>query len=243
MPRTKTPKSKVTKKKKLKTVEDKAGKLSLDAKKKNTGEIDTGYPTPPNIETLINWESKLDENDIYTDDDGNKFVPLASLEKLAALKGWKSQDCQINPIVINGFLYITAKYTVIWNDGTQSVGCGDAHRKNCEGNFALYLTTMAETRAYARALRRGLNISICAKEEIANDKTVEDLDDMTASSLAQVELIEKLLHENQMSFYDIVKEKNLDNVDSVSDLSLGQAAKFIKWLQDKKRRKIAKKNK
>lgn len=184
----------------------------------------------------INYESFLADSD-YSKEKGIRYIPLKALEKLASIKGWTSIDLDVIKPIVTKDLTVTVKCTVTWKDGTRSCGLGDAHTANVEGDYALYLTTVAETRAFARALRKGLRISTCAHEEIAPDKTVEDLDALKGISDAQKNLINRLLSENQMDFMKIVMDFEIQNVQSLDDLNMVQATKLIKWLQSKKGRK------
>lgn len=234
------PKKKATKKK-IKKEEnepkDIKGSIIIDEK--------CGCDEPPEYE-IVDWESKLEEGEVETDDKGNQFIPIKALERLSRLKGWKRQCPTTTDIkVINDNIVVFMRYEIEWNDGTISAGCADAHKGNVDGDFALYLTAIAETRAKARALRSGLGISICSKEEIATDKTVENLDDLKNASQAQIKLINKILDENDMTFYG-VKEQFPDqfkNIDAPEDLTQSQATGVIGWLQKSKQRKPFKKNK
>jgi len=194
---------------------------------------------------LGSYEGLITDEDLISDDSGNKFIPLAVLERLARVKGIREQRPSIVGVPTITNLMAVVEYTIFWVDGTISAGCGDAHPENVDGNFANYVTAIAETRAKARALRSGLGISVCSQEETATTKTREDLLAFNNASAAQVVLINKLLQENEMTFYG-VKEQFEDiftGIDDPVDLNQRDALKMIAWLQSKAKRKVAKKNK
>lgn len=213
--------AKKTKKKTKKT--KKTTKIAKE-KKEEVSETET---------VRVNWQDLLTEDEII-ERDGNRFIPLAALERVARIKGVRSQHAHIAKAPSIGDLIAVVNFTIYWEDGTSSTGSGDAHAGNTPGDFGLYLTSMAETRAYARALRRGLGITICSAEEVAEDKTIEDLDDLKSCSSGQVDLINRLLEKKEMTFFEVTQSHSIEGVEEVDDLTVGQAKKFLKWLQSGK---------
>lgn len=194
---------------------------------------------------LVDYQSMLTEDELIDDNNGGHYVPLRALERLARIKGIERVTPIINraPSILD--MIAVVQIEIKWKDGTISSGCGDAHVANVEGDYALYLTSMAETRARARALRSGLGITICSQEEIAPGKTRKDLGDLKSISAAQITLINKLLIENEMSLETLAEKfpKQFENIITVEDLTQTEALDFIKWLQTGKPRKPARKNK
>ncbi len=194
---------------------------------------------------IVDFESMLFEDELMNDSDGGSFIPLAALERLARIKGIH----RITPVIVSPphllNLMAVVQVEIEWADGTITGGCGDAHAENVDGDFASYLTSMAETRAKARALRAGLGITICSREEVAETKTREDLGNLKNISAAQVTLISKLLAENEMNLQEVSDKfpDKFKNITTVEDLTQSQALGMIKWLQTGKQRKSAKKNK
>ena len=211
------------------------------SKKKKQSSKDEDEQTSLNQQ--INWEDQLIEDEIIRDEDGNTYVPLKALERLARLKGWTTQWVNVVKFPTTSDMLAVVQYSITWADGTTSCGCGDAHLANCDNNFALYLTSMAETRAYARTLRRGLGISICSREEVSIEKTADDLGDLVPCTDDQMMLIKRLIEERGKTFLELMIETGHEEIEDISELTKGQATKLLKWLQSNKNNKAAKKNK
>lgn len=211
--------------------------------KDKNNEEETGQKDNASVDdsTEINWESKLTEDDFIKDDKGNKFVPLKSLERLARQKGWIAQDVKIVKAPSIGDLMAVVEFRIEWTDGTVTVGCGDAHKQNCNDAFRLFITSMAETRAYCRALRRGLGITTCSYEEIATERKPDELEDLYKATEAQIQAVARLLAQNKLNFLDVLNEFGYKEVIDIPDLTSSQATQFIGWLQSAKARKMAKK--
>ena len=196
-------------------------------------------------EPEVDYEKLLTDDEIIEDEKGARYVPIKALERLGRIKGIKKVIPIVHGIPSVSNMIAVVQINIEWEDGTISAGCADAHPQNVSGDYALYLTSMAETRAKARALRAGLGISICSQEEIATDKTAADLGKLEDISAAQIRLINKLLKENKMTL-EIIAAKYPDkfaNITTVEDLTKSEALNFIGWLQTGKKRSVAKKNK
>jgi hypothetical protein len=190
----------------------------------------------------INWQDELRDDEIVTDEkNGGTFVLLAGLQRLGRLKGIVSEISDvIKPLTVTD-RSVTVKSTITWANGTVSTGLGDAHEANCgSGVFKLYLTPIAESRAFARALRKGLGITMCSKDEISDNKA-EDLADLEPAQPHQIELINVLCKKTGKTFLEIMQENDKGFSDP-SELTKGQAIKMIGWLQSNKHRKLAKAN-
>ncbi len=230
------------------TIEPKQDVVELEEKlKKNKYVTEVPFFEYKDLKSnfIIDFESMLLDDELIDDDKGGKYIPLVALERLARIKGIH----RITPIIVSAptlsNLMAVVQVEIEWADGTITGGCGDAHVENVDGNFAGYLTSMAETRAKARALRAGLGITICSREEVAETKTRDDLGNLKDISAAQITLINKLLNENEMNLEDISDKfpEKFKDITTVEDLTQSQALGLIKWLQTGKPRKPAKKNK
>ena len=142
------------------------------------------------------YTKDISQGDIKTED-GRDFVFLRGLEALARQRGVVSAKCvRMEPMAMTseektytyGF-YCTYEYSFV--DGGSYQGSAYATIKNCDGNFRLYLTAMAESRAKARALRTSFGIGLCSVEE-KSDASYKTDSDLGPIDDAQLVLIRKL---------------------------------------------------
>lgn len=122
---------------------------------------------------LYDYNKDLKEDE-FKHEKGRPFVYLKGLERLAKERGVTyARPTNVMQLGTNGVL-ITYEYS--FEDGRSYAGTADATTKNCDGNFKLYLSAMAESRAKARALRTAFAITTCSVEEKSNMTVVMDVD-------------------------------------------------------------------
>lgn len=155
------------------------------------------------------YTQDLEDRDIKTED-GRTFVFLNGLEKLAKSRGTKhAKVVNLIPLMVShadgraypGGMMCTFEYKFV--DGGVYHGSADATLKNCDGNFKLYLTAMAESRAKARALRNAFSIGMCSVEEKSNATLVDDEDEGPVDD-AQLFLLNTLATRNNLGKGDIL---------------------------------------
>jgi hypothetical protein len=155
------------------------------------------------------YTKDLDDGDIKIEN-GRSFVYLKGLEKLARRRGVVGAKCiKLEPMPCShtdgrsfvGGIYCTYEYSFV--DGGVYQGSADATLKNCDGNFKLYLTAMAESRAKARALRTAFGIGMCSVEE-KSDATVKTDQDIGPIDDAQIVLIRTLAKKHDMGKDDVL---------------------------------------
>ena len=132
-------------------------------------------------ETKVTGKKKFDpaydynkdlKEDEFKHEKGRPFVYLKGLERLAKERGvLYARPTNVMQLGTSGVL-ITYEYS--FEDGRSYAGTADATTKNCDGNFKLYLSAMAESRAKARALRTAFGITTCSVEEKSNMTVVQD---------------------------------------------------------------------
>jgi hypothetical protein len=111
------------------------------------------------------------KEDEFKYEKGKPFVYLKGLERLAKERGVVyARPTNVMQLGTNGVL-VTYEYS--FQDGRSYAGTADATTKNCDGNFKLYLSAMAESRSKARALRTAFGITTCSVEE-KSDMVVAD---------------------------------------------------------------------
>lgn len=108
----------------------------------------------------------------------------------------------------------------------------DCNRINSMPGFEKYTTTVAETRASARALRNILGIDFCSKEEVA-DGTNEIEEDGPIQNHQRVLLETKFMGEMKVSIEDMAKIINKP-LNTLDDLTRSQAALLIDKLNSKR---------
>jgi hypothetical protein len=181
------------------------GELVTEEKEPMT-KIKSAKPFDP----MYDYTKDLGSDDIKRED-GREFVFLRGLEKLARQRGVVGARCiRMEPMPVShadgrsffGGVFCTYEYS--FADGGTYQGSADATLKNCDGNFKLYLTAMAESRAKARALRTAFGIGMCSVEEKA-DATYKTDDDIGPIDDAQIVLIKVLAEKHSMGREDVLE--------------------------------------
>ena len=162
--------------------------------------------------------------DDIKNEDGKEFVYLRGLEKLAKARGIVSASCK--------FIERTEKFAVctfryIFADGAEYDGSADASIDNCDGNFKLYLTAMAESRAKARALRNAFTISMCSVEE-KSDVSLVDSSELGPVEEHTVVLIRRLMTQFELGKADAIKMLPIPrNIAKVEELTRIEARHLL----------------
>jgi len=112
------------------------------------------------------------KDDEFKHEKGRPFVYLKGLERLAKERG--VQYARPTNVMQLGTSGVLITYEYLFDDGRAYAGTADATTKNCDGNFKLYLSAMAESRAKARALRTAFGITTCSVEEKSNMTIAQD---------------------------------------------------------------------
>lgn len=120
-----------------------------------------------------NWEEHVmglfRNEEVYEDKNGGRFPSLNGLRRVAlSLFG---APIKSGPVLVQSNLPHSSYcvYSVVWNDMEFSAAA-DAHQDNIGGNYGIYPTTIAESRAEARAYRKALLLSTASAEEIKGNE-------------------------------------------------------------------------
>ena len=153
--------------------------------------------------------------------------------RIARIRGIKS----ITPQVIEtgpdgGARYACVSTAVTFKDGETYGGSADSSVRNTDDIFALYPVCMAENRALARALRFGLGINMCSKEEISS-KTISNAttDPETSIQPAQISAIKNICKKKKINTTDLLGCGSRP-VEELDDLTTGEATSLIRALND-----------
>lgn len=171
------------------------------------------------------------------EENGRLFVYLRGLEKLAKERGVVKAICARLQSIPDGAM-CTYHYEFV--DGGVYEGSADATTKNCDGDFRLYTTAMAESRAKARALRTAFGITLCSVEEKANVTLLND-DDLGQVEDHQATLIRHLMEKHEIGKVEVLQLLDLPRkIAKVEDLTRIEARELIGKLNSFKKKKAAK---
>lgn len=126
-------------------------------------------------EHLVPNSAKTEETDITKIPDENLIILLSGIKYLAFLRGFSSvtyKSMAAHPS------YVATQCAIKWIPNYETLNSeiifesmADASKDNTEGFANIYLATIAENRAFARAVRNFLRINIVSKEEIKTEDT------------------------------------------------------------------------
>jgi len=190
-------------------------------------------------DTIINpnaYDLNKNYNDSFTDDEikmekGRPFVFLRGLERLAKERGVVSaKTIRLEQLISETAIGIVCTYEYTFEDGRTYQGSADATSKNCDGNFRLYLTAMAESRAKARALRTAFAISTCSVEE-KSDATFADDPHLGPVGDEQIVLIRNLAQKLTVGKSQLFELMDIPRiVKDIKELTRAEASEIITGL-------------
>jgi hypothetical protein len=222
----------------------------------------------PDLE-MEDWYSKLKEDELFNGPEG-PAPRLCGLRRLAR-PFIRSEQSHVNALVIvpkqiiktlsnhngDGMLMSTQEvlsqhnfpmasvtFSITLNDGRVFSDSADAYYSNCN-DLGLFPTAVASARAEARALRKVLGIRQHAAEEITDKDAGEELapDDNGPIKPEQVKLIERMLTQQEgASLKDVLQNITTREVFKVEELTISEARKALRTLNDMKK-KTSKKSK
>ena len=185
---------------------------------------------PEDLELVtIDWNEKVSEKGTI-ELDGNKYITLNELRRLARLRGYISSK----PTVIQVPEYenkrqATIEWEIIWRDGAIDGACADASWHTCNPGFRNFTVAIASNRAEARCIRAALGIDTCSYEEIGP----EDEDISGPSSDQQRAAVRLLITRNKITEIEQLVELFGDTIatkisaDKVNDLTHQEAVKVM----------------
>jgi hypothetical protein len=202
-------------------------------------------PPPP-----IDWNTKVDkEKGVFLFKDGDKnveFILLAELQRLAELRGGiKHQITHVvqapNP---SNEYSACCTVDVVFHDGKSTSGSGDCSKENTSGDYAVYPTAMAESRALARALRFGLGIKMCSWEEVSG-KSLKNAVESSNKEVTQPQkiAITTICARNNFDLAKILAMGSRKGIETVEQLTSKEASDLIAKLNDGTIKKLLKDSK
>lgn len=158
--------------------------------------------TPEQITfTLTDWNELISPEGKIEGDDGNEYITLAELRRLARLRGYHSSRPEVVQVPeFENAKHATVQWTIHWRDGVIDGACACASRHTINDGFKNFTTAIASNRAEARCIRSALGINTCSYEEIGpGDDTEEYSSDVTTATDQQKSAITMLLSRNKIT--------------------------------------------
>lgn len=126
-------------------------------------------------EVETRYSKKLRDIDLSTLDDYYLYVKLGGYNEVARLRGFDSLTHSVD-YVDGQKAVITCTMHFVPNpeepNGLTCAGVASGSVYNIKPDFAAFMETIAENRAFARCVRRALNINIVAEEELGKGQTL-----------------------------------------------------------------------
>jgi hypothetical protein len=195
---------------------------------------------PKKFDPAYDYNKDLKEDE-FKHEKGRPFVYLRGLERLAKERGVQyARPTNVMQLGTSGVL-VTYEYS--FDDGRSYAGTADATTKNCDGNFKLYLSAMAESRAKARALRTAFGITTCSVEEKSNMTIAQD-PELGPIGDEQIHLIKLKATELGLGKQDLFKMLEVPrNLTDLKKLTKEEALEILAALNKLSRKKKTRKTK
>ena len=183
----------------------------------------------------IDWEKLISPKYlIYPNNDYGRepMVKVDGLRDLAEIRGVSAKEVEIIP-VSDRLIVCKCKILFIPNvyepKGRMWEGAADASPENINGKlFGRFLTACADTRATGRCIKEALGIRVLVQEEVTDQDEGESNAPIAGEVIAAIERQAQLKGKADTLLKDIM-EKYKD-IKSMSDLTKGQGAKLLQWL-------------
>ncbi len=172
--------------------------------KERRAQIETTYSRNFDELQLEIQEGKTDPNDIQ---DGHKLILLAGIKELAKLRGYNQVSYHNN---VTGPEYVAVNCEIQWipnyetnNKEVRFSSLADAHLGNVSSFAVKFLNSIAENRAFVRAVRNFLNIHVVGFDELGAANPIEENQSAAESTFSATDprfLLEKSFNELNSEF-------------------------------------------
>lgn len=180
--------------------------------------------------------------------DNQMLILLGGIKELASLRGFVSVEYEV---VSASREYCCVKCSINWMPNFETEGnyiifssVADAHAGSTDERIGVnYLATIAENRAFTRAVRNFLKINILGKEEIKATgftKNFNEAAPKTSGTPKPKDILKSLMEEKNVSFSSIQNKMIKDGVEGadkltgIDDLSIPTILQFITLIKNKK---------
>lgn len=213
----------------------------IDYKFLDSGEVDYRamvpvkflYVNPQNKEKIEKkYGKKIEELDIVKDkiQDSDLVINLPGIRYISAVRGFT--DVSYEPIVANEN-YASTVCRILWGADYQSFNksvsfqdTGSASLNTTKGIFQNYLIEIATNRAFCRAVRGFLRISIVSKDELVAEGTLNQEESNNNNHnpdqnniISPVEILRKLMSEDKIDFEKIKSQMLKKHKDSPEEVA------------------------
>lgn len=197
----------------------------------------------PTVDTrtraVTDWEAELRDEDVVENNEGKKIVLLRGLQRLSRLAGIKESypEALFHVVDSSGRGMVQCVYITKWNDGSVFGGTADVNRSNVNEDFAKFPTTIAESRAEGRAIRKALGITLLTAEELdsADGFTGATKAENGKADSAQVAAIEKLIEDLGIEIVDVITQvADGEEIVDLADLTPAQAVEAMRYLNSQR---------
>lgn len=147
-------------------------------------------------------------------EDSQLLIQLGGIKELARLRGYKNVYFNLPYVSAD---HVVAKCTIEWISNYENQGfcefesIANATRENTSGFGQKFLETIAENRAFVRAVRNFLNIHIAGADEVDKSKTkVLEVDNTQSTTPTAQSTLEKQSCNAGFKTYEEFREKFLN---------------------------------
>jgi len=191
------------------------------------------------------WETQLKDDEKGVDrQSGKPVVYLRGLQRLAEEADIVTSSCSL---LTPSPKLVQAVYQTTFSDGTTWVGTADCGPANTKAPFLNYPTSVAESRAEARCLRKALGIRTLSFEEIGMQEPFSEIAAKPDASVSDqvvasiVSLCETRGVEQADLIEQIVTSDRAAHIFELKHLTSDEGQRAMAWLNDQPVAKAKKK--
>lgn len=198
---------------------------------------------------LVPNKQRTDETDVSKLDDSKILILLAGIKELAQIRGFKSVQYKVASASMD---YVCVSCGITWIGNYETGGeevyfesMADAGAHNTESFGQSFLATVAENRAFVRAVRNFLKVNLVGNEEMGPKKNTSYNNSgnyqsysSQSNKISASNYLESILKEKNISFEYLKQrmknEKGFENVSEwsgISDISNNQVYRIIEKIQ------------
>ncbi len=199
---------------------------------------------------LVPNKQRTNETDVSRLDDSKILILLAGIKELAQIRGFKSVQYKVASASMD---YVCVSCGITWIGNYETGGeevyfesMADAGAHNTESFGQSFLATVAENRAFVRAVRNFLKVNLVGNEEMGPKKNNSSNNNSSnyqpyssqSNKISASSYLESILKEKNISFEYLKQrmenEEGFENVSGwsgISDISNNQVYRIIEKIQ------------
>ena len=192
----------------------------------------------PKTRLGTDWKAEFRPEELAEKGNAGKCVRLRGLQRCANMCGLVESYPEMNYIQRdNKSGIVQCVYHVRFNDGTHFAGAADVNDLNISDQFRAYPTSVAESRAEARALRKALNITdmLAAEEVDSSESPVNPNGKAEKQQVAAILMLAEQVGKPILDvFTEVLGSDRSKKIYAVDDISSDEAIKLLGWLNQKR---------